>query len=71
MKIKILFHDGMYEVQPVPAVGACKVGRGRTMMAALGSYFHNMQRELNIEIEVDESAQHLEMARRRRELALR
>lgn len=48
--------------------GSPTVGRGRTMLEAIGSYFHNHQTELGIEFEVDSTALAAEMRRRSREL---
>ena len=51
--------------------GSPPVGRGKTMMEAIGSFFHHNQYNLGIEFDVGESAQSAETARRRRELARR
>lgn len=51
--------------------GAVPVGYGRTMKEALGDWLINNQRDLNLFIDVDETAKPTEMARRRRELSKR
>lgn len=72
IKLKIIQHGpDSFEVQPVPAVGACIVGRGTSIIEAIGSYFHHAQEELGIEFVLDKSAVEAEMARREDELAKR
>ncbi len=63
--------DYGFEVQPVPCIGSPYVGRGKTMMEALGQYLHLMQTEWDIFIDVDESAWPDELKRRKEELAKR
>ncbi len=72
MKIKV-FHNGphQFEVQPVPAVGMCLVGRGRTMNDAFGAFLIAYQEQFGIEIEIDESAIGAEYGRRSRLMAKR
>jgi hypothetical protein len=71
MKLTIAKEGSHFVVQDKSKSGSPPVGRGRTMLEALGSFFHANQRELHIEFEVDASAQPAEERRRRRELAKR
>jgi len=60
-----------YEVDPVELCGSPSVGRGQTMLEALGNFLICYQKELGLDIVVDGSAQAAEKERRRRELAKR
>ena len=61
-----------FVVDDLSSSGLPYVGRGRTVMEALGNFLHNNQRHLGItEITLDESSQKTELARRKRELSLR
>jgi len=60
-----------FEVDDLSRPGSPAVGRGRTMIIAIGDYFHRNQTELGISFEVDPSALPAEMRRRQRELAKR
>jgi hypothetical protein len=71
MKLTISKHGRRFMVDDPTRTGSPVVGWGRTMLEAIGSYFHGNQDDLNIEFEVDESAQPAEMRRRRRELSKR
>lgn len=71
MVLTISKEDGYFIVDDLSRPGAARIGIGRTMMEAIGDYFHGNQRELSIEFDVDSSAQPAEMRRRRRELAKR
>lgn len=62
---------GRFEVDAKALPGMAPIGRGRTMMEALGSFLHNARDVLGVEIDVDESAVRTEMRRRQRELAKR
>jgi hypothetical protein len=70
-KIKISKVMERFCVEPVGAPGTPKVGWGRTMAEAFGSFLCNYQKELGLEIEVDATALPAETARRKRELARR
>lgn len=70
MKIKISKYN-QFEVDPVDLPGSPKIGRGRTMLEALGSFLICYQDALNLTIEVDETAKPAEKRRRRRELSKR
>jgi hypothetical protein len=72
MKIVIRSHGkNSIEVDPVEKPGACAVGRGKTIEEALGNFLICYQKELGLEITVDESAQKAENKRRRDALAQR
>jgi hypothetical protein len=51
--------------------GSPYIGRGDTMIEAVGSFFHCNQDKLGIEFVVDETAQPDEIRRREQELAKR
>lgn len=51
--------------------GSPPCGYGRTMVSAVGAFFHVNQSRLGIKFEVDDSALKTEMRRRKRELAKR
>lgn len=51
--------------------GSPPVGRGRTMLEALGDYVLNNQEHLDVHLEVAETAQAAENRRRARELKKR
>lgn len=63
--------SGEFEVDDRSLPGSPPVGHGRTMMEAIGSFFHSNQTRLGIEFEVDDSAWQTELRRCRRELAKR
>ena len=63
--------DDHFLVDDLSKSGSPPVGRGRTMLEAIGSFFHNNQRDLGIEFIVDLSAKIAETARRNRELSKR
>lgn len=72
MKIVIRKHGPKsFEVDPVEKPGSPAVGRGRSIVEALGNFLIAHQVELGLEIEVDESAKKSEQNRRARELAKR
>jgi hypothetical protein len=71
MKIVIKDHGGSIEVDPVELPGSPAVGRGSTIAEALGNFLICYQKELGLEIEVDDSAKKAEKKRRRDELAKR
>ncbi len=63
--------DGQFLVDDPSIHGSPPVGRGRTMLEAIGSYFHHNQDRLGLSFEVHESALSAEVARRQRELGKR
>ena len=69
--LRVSKEDGQFVIDDTSRPGSPTVGRGRTMMEAIGSYFHGNQQELGIMFFVDESARPAEMRRRRRELGRR
>lgn len=72
MKLTISKRDnGEFEVENLAIPGSPPVGYGRTMMEAIGRYFHANQTKLGIDFEVDETALPAEMRRRQRELRKR
>jgi hypothetical protein len=71
MRIKIYKYDYGYEVAPDPIVGSPYVGRGKTMEYAMGDFLRCYQKDIGLEIIVDESAWSSELRRRKRELAKR
>lgn len=63
---------GKFLVEPVPQPpGTYPVGRGDSIIEAIGSYFHNNQTYLGISFDVDATAWPAEVRRRARELAKR
>ncbi len=71
MILSITKEYGKFVVDEKGAPGTPPVGRGRTMMEAVGNYFHANQTKLGIEFEVEPLAQSAEMRRRQRELSRR
>jgi hypothetical protein len=71
MKLRISKEEDHFLVDDPTIPGSPPVGRGRTMLEAIGSWFHRNQDKMNLSFDVDESAQPAEMARRQRELARR
>lgn len=73
MKLKLSIDkvDGIFCVDQPSVSGSPYVGYGRTMMEAIGNYFHNNQSNLDIEFDVKPAVIPTEMRRRKRELAKR
>jgi len=71
MKLRLSKEGTRFVVDDPAAPGTPTVGRGRTMLEAIGSYFHNHQSELGLSFEVDETALPAETRRRSRELSRR
>lgn len=71
MRVKISKAGKHFIVDPMDLPGSPAVGRGRTMMEALGSFFHHHQDRFEVEFVVDSTAQAAETNRRRRELKMR
>jgi hypothetical protein len=70
MKLRISKEGTRFVVDDM-SPGTPTVGRGRTMLEAIGSWFHNHQNDIGLEFEVDETAMPAEMRRRSRELSKR
>lgn len=71
MKLQISKNSsGQFEVWDY-SPGSPPVGRGRSMIEAIGSYFHNNQTKLNIHFEVHDTAKKAVMDRFKREVAKR
>jgi hypothetical protein len=72
MKIVIKSHGrGSIKVDPVELPGSPSVGHGKTIEEALGNFLIAYQKELGLDIVVDESAKKAEKKRRRDALAQR
>ena len=71
MILSITKEFGRFVVDEKGAPGTPSVGRGRTMMEAIGNYFHTNQTKLEIAFEVEPQAQPAEKRRRQRELSRR
>ncbi len=71
MKLRISKEKDHFLVDDPTIPGSPPVGRGRTMLEAIGSYFHHNQVSLGLSFDVDESAHLSELSRRKRELAKR
>jgi hypothetical protein len=65
MKVVIRKQFGILEADPVELPGSPSVGRGKTIEETLGNFLIAYQKELGLEIIVDESAQRAENKRRR------
>jgi hypothetical protein len=70
-KLKIAKEGDQFVVDEPAAPGLPYVGRGRTMLQAVGNWLINNQNNVGVEFEVDRSAQPAEDRRRRCELARR
>lgn len=74
LKLKIskpLSNLDSFLVEDLSQPGCPPVGRGRTMIQAIGDFFHRNQLTLGITFDVDPSALPAEMRRRERELQTR
>ncbi len=71
MELRISKEEDHFLVDDPTLPGSPPVGRGRSMIEAIGSYFHNNQSRLGISFNVDPSAMPAEVDRRRRELSKR
>jgi len=63
--------DDHFLVDDKSVSGSPPVGRGRTMMEAIGQWFHYNRERVNVDFELDPSAQQAEDRRRKRELSKR
>lgn len=57
-------HPSGFVVYEAPLIGSPTVGRGSTMIEAIGSWFHRYQSEIGLSFEVHPSARFDEMTRR-------
>jgi len=71
MRLKISKENGMFVVDDPKRSGSPPVGRGHTMLEAIGSWVHHNQDYIGISFAVDETARPAELGRRRRELRKR
>jgi hypothetical protein len=71
MKLMVRQQNGRFEVDPVNLTGSPKVGRGATLLEALGDFLILYQGELGLVLDVDASAQAAEQQRREQALAER
>ena len=72
MKLKISKENKNTFLVENPALsGSPYVGRGRTMVEAIGNYFIVYQKEFGVEFELTDEVQKTENNRRRSELAKR
>jgi hypothetical protein len=69
--LSISRENGRFLVDDKSLTGSPPVGRGRTTLEAVGSYFCHNQGRFGFMFEVEPSAQPAEKKRRRRELAKR
>jgi hypothetical protein len=70
-ELKIVKHRGEFVVDDFSRSGSPGTGRGKTIMEAIGNFFHVNQANLNISFIVDDSAMPAERRRRARELSKR
>lgn len=70
-KLTISKDGEVFLVEDKTIPGSPPVGRGETMMEAIGSWFHRNQNDIGLEFEVDDSAWADEQARRRHEISSR
>ena len=71
MILTISKENGRFEVVDDSAPGSPPIGYGRTMMEAIGRWFHSNQTKIGLDFIVKDSAKPAEMRRRRRELSRR
>lgn len=70
MKILIRKSGSRFIAEPSTS-GACRIGVGSTMDAAMGDFLRGYQKELGVEIILDDSVQKTEVERQRRALSSR
>jgi hypothetical protein len=63
--------DGRFLVEDRSLRGSPPVGRGRTILEAIGSWLHSNRALVGVAFDVDHTAKPAEERRRRRELAKR
>lgn len=63
MKIRISKQGDSFVADPVDKPGMPAVGRGATIAEALGDFLIHYQKDLGLQIELDESAERAEAAR--------
>lgn len=71
MILVIRLDDHGFVVEPKPVIGSPPVGRGKTMLSALGDWLHHNRNAVGVVLEIDSTAVEAEAARRKRELAKR
>jgi hypothetical protein len=71
MKLTIRKEGSQFVVDNKAFAGAPRLGRGRTMLEAIGSWLHNNQDFMDVEFELEGSVLETEQRRRQRELAKR
>lgn len=71
MKILIRQRGDRFEADPVNLPGSPAVGKGATIVEALGDFLISYQQDLGLEIEVDETAKAAEQQRRSEALSQR
>jgi len=71
MKLRISKEEDHFLVDDPTIPGSPPVGRGKTILEAIGSYFHNNQTNLGLSFDLHESAYLAESNQRKRELAKR
>lgn len=64
MKVLISKRGEVFEADAVELPGHPAVGRGASMLEALGDFLHHHRAQLGIELEVDATAEDAERARR-------
>lgn len=69
MKVKVSKRGNRFEADPVELPGSPPVGKGDSIMEALGDFLHQYRAELGVEIELDGSARDAEQERRDAALA--
>lgn len=69
MKVLIRRRGNQFEADPVDLPGSPPVGRGATIIEALGNFLISYQHDLGLEIEVDETAKAAEQQRRSESLS--
>ena len=70
-RLRISMEGDQFMVDDPSLTGSPPVGRGKTMIEAIGSFVHNNQDRFGFIFDVDPSAEHAEEERRERELARR
>jgi len=70
-RLRISTEGDQFMVDDPSLTGSPPVGRGKTMIEAIGSFVHNNQDRFGFVFDVDPSAEHAEEERRERELARR
>jgi hypothetical protein len=64
MRVQVSKQGDTFVVDPVDLSGSPKIGRGTTLVEALGNFLIAYQKELGLEFEIDPTAQAAEDQRR-------